>query len=263
MSTSSSVQPTSSITTSAPAPPLDDSTAFSPTSSPPLILAFLAIALFAVAMVFIFWRRIQSNRGWTLSLPNMNRPFVEPTAIIHAEVPKLWDLTSKWSFVWGQEQKGTAGLEDDVRWVNLMVCVRYFQDIVIKLRVAINHSLGFHHNKPLSVSTNDMLESPPAERNIGACQHSLNNFLNTIPNLNSLSWRNHTQSSSCRDDGEKKLVDGDEMKVLQVTVSIALPSAQFPIYIKNRNIDQCHEGMNKDRRQMIGYCIGMYEGFVA
>ncbi|KAK0480524.1 hypothetical protein IW261DRAFT_1124931 [Armillaria novae-zelandiae] len=60
---------------------------FSPGSSPPLILAFLAIGLFAAAMIAVFgWRRIQfgSTAGPRAGVDERLRHL--------GERPKLWDL---------------------------------------------------------------------------------------------------------------------------------------------------------------------------
>ena len=47
---------------------------------------------------------------------------------------------------------------------------------------------------------------------------------------------------------------------LQVAITIALPSSQYPIHIKNRNVDRRHEmGEDMGRQEMTDYCIGMYE----
>lgn len=98
--------------------------AFSPSSSPPLVLAFLAIGLFTGAMIFIFaWRRIQLNRGWRfVTAPlynNDNHSHVD----VPVDVPKLWDLKSAGSFAWGQEKR--VARFNDVRWLNLMVRIEF------------------------------------------------------------------------------------------------------------------------------------------
>ncbi|TFK73343.1 hypothetical protein BDN72DRAFT_854794 [Pluteus cervinus] len=122
---------------------------FSPTTSPPLILAFLAIGLFSVAMIAMFgWRRIQYGRGWAAHLrdddeltgfgPSGTRGtrglgrgglYGEPW---FGEKPKLWDL-------WAEKRTGlsrttvvavgadskegitTSSVRDeDIRWDNIM-----------------------------------------------------------------------------------------------------------------------------------------------
>ncbi|KAJ6495450.1 hypothetical protein C8R45DRAFT_987388 [Mycena sanguinolenta] len=63
-----------------------DGTGFSLTASPPLIIAFLAVGLFAISMVVFFgWRRMTAG----------HTPWVVPAdnALIR-EKPKLWDVWS-------------------------------------------------------------------------------------------------------------------------------------------------------------------------
>lgn len=122
---SSSSQPTTTSTSSG-------INTFSPSSSPPLILAFLAIGLFSAAMAFVFWRRIQGNRGWrltaTIPLNNIDRsPYVN-LPFSNTDVPKLWDLSNGGNLTRGSsqgEKEGEPGLFD-VIWVNLMVHIVFF-----------------------------------------------------------------------------------------------------------------------------------------
>ncbi|KAK0203565.1 hypothetical protein DFS33DRAFT_811934 [Desarmillaria ectypa] len=89
-SIASTSAPSPSSTDSNAAPPSNDSNNnnfFSPGSSPPLILAFLAIGLFAAAMIAVFgWRRIQfgSAAGPRAGVDGRLRHL--------GERPKLWDL---------------------------------------------------------------------------------------------------------------------------------------------------------------------------
>lgn len=94
------------------------------TFSSPLILAFLAIGLFSIAMTFIFWRRIQANSGWRLTASDdINRSFFD-LPIIDVDIPKLWDLSNAGSF---NREKGGVDTEADVRWANVMVYIYAFQ----------------------------------------------------------------------------------------------------------------------------------------
>ena len=107
-----------------------------------------------------------------------------------------------------------------------------------------------------------MLDSPTAGGSIEPRQHPSNNLLRRIRDLklSSLS-RNHRRSSSYADDDDTdKKSANDGVKVMQVAITIALPSLQRPIHIKNRDIDNNREvGENMDRQRMTDYCIGVYE----
>jgi hypothetical protein len=133
---SANSQPTSATSSSSQA-------TFSPSSSPPLILAFLAIGLFSAAIAFIFWRRIQGNRGgWRLTTPhNIDRSLYSNLSLVNINVPKLWDLSNGGNFTRGGqgEEEGAAGLSSDVIWVNLMVHIVLFplQDFIMKLKAIL------------------------------------------------------------------------------------------------------------------------------
>jgi len=196
---------------------------FSPSSSPPLILAFLAIGLFSTAMIFIFWRRIQVNRSWRMSAAHANRSYFE-LPIVGADIPKLWDLSNAGIFSHDRDEKGGAGSEVDVRWLKLM---------------------------PLSLSKK-VLHSAASNGSIQPRQHPLNDFLHTISNP--LSRRRASLPRHNNDDGNKANDDATQV-TMQVAITIALPSPQYPIHIRNRK----GEGKNTDRENMTDYCIGMYE----
>ncbi|KAJ7847754.1 hypothetical protein B0H14DRAFT_3675154 [Mycena olivaceomarginata] len=58
---------------------------FSLSSSPPLIIAFLAVGVFAISMVTFFgWRRMTAGRVWIVPAPTVSI----------GETPKLWDIWS-------------------------------------------------------------------------------------------------------------------------------------------------------------------------
>ncbi|KAK7462810.1 hypothetical protein VKT23_007390 [Stygiomarasmius scandens] len=101
----------SSTTSSSPSPSptntnndgngVDNNSFFTPGSSPPLILAFLAIGLFSAAMVAVFgWRRVHFGRATTpfLMMDPLGRQVGGATLngrrrpVDYGEPPKLWDL---------------------------------------------------------------------------------------------------------------------------------------------------------------------------
>ncbi|KAK7044481.1 hypothetical protein R3P38DRAFT_2879003, partial [Favolaschia claudopus] len=67
-----------------PSPNPTDAGGFTLTASPPLILAFLAVGMFAISMIVFFgWRRIAAART----------PWVPPSeAVSIGERPKIWDV---------------------------------------------------------------------------------------------------------------------------------------------------------------------------
>ncbi|KAJ7640714.1 hypothetical protein DFH06DRAFT_620405 [Mycena polygramma] len=87
---SQSSTPTTSSSTSAPPTTTTDSdssdSGFSLSASPPLILAFLAVGMFAISMVVFFgWRRMTAGR----------RVWTTPSVVVSVgEIPKLWDVWS-------------------------------------------------------------------------------------------------------------------------------------------------------------------------
>ena len=46
---------------------------------------------------------------------------------------------------------------------------------------------------------------------------------------------------------------------IRVAITIALPSPEYPIHIKNNNGQEAGENSNKDGQKMTDYCIGTYE----
>ena len=118
--------------------------------------------------------------------------------------------------------------------------------------------------QPLSVYK-EVIHSPVAD---GSTEPPpLNNnqpSTHTISNRNPLTWWNRTPQppSSSRQDGDASGDDGekesnDEM-TMRVAITIALPSAEYPTYIKNSDKRQ-EAGENMDRENMTDYCIGTYE----
>lgn len=101
---SSTVTPTETGTTSTTSAPAESTTAgtssgiFTANSSPPLIVAFLAIGLFLAAMLTIFgWRRMYFNRG----LVTMVHPLggggdlMSRREAYIGEKPELWDFWTR------------------------------------------------------------------------------------------------------------------------------------------------------------------------
>lgn len=81
-----------------------------------------------------------------------------------------------------------------------------------------------------------------------------------MSNLNPLSWWNRrtSLSSSQHDDDDNGEKESDDEVKMQVAITIALPSPEYPIYIKKSDKRQ-EAGENIDRRNMTDYCIGTYE----
>ena len=107
------------------------------------------------------------------------------------------------------------------------------------------------------------MHSPVADGSVEGPRrrHPSNNSLRMIYNLNPLSWWNRGQSSpsssSSRhngDDGEK---ESDEEVTMRIAITIALPSPEHSIYIKNTGQEAGED--NVDRQDMTDYCIGTYE----
>ena len=225
-------------------------------------------------MAFVFWRRIQGNRGWrltaTIPLNNIDHPPYPNLPFANTDVPKLWDLSNGGKFTRGSSQgkkEGEAGLS----WVNLMVHIVFFflsffllQDFIMKLKSHLWAKL--HIPQPLSVyKLEEVIHTPVSDDGSieSRRQHRLNNSLyTTISHLTPLSWRNPRQSPSRHDhnhedddDGKKESGKGVTMRV---AITIALPSPEYPVHIKNNNGQQA-ENNNMDRQNMTDYCIGTYE----
>ena len=82
-----------------------------PTASPPVILAFLAIGLFAAALIALLgYRRVTLERRWLLNQRNGGGLGADVL-----EIPRLWDLGST---------PGAVGL--DGGWEDIMVRCRVF-----------------------------------------------------------------------------------------------------------------------------------------
>ncbi|KAG8216837.1 hypothetical protein J3R82DRAFT_7097 [Butyriboletus roseoflavus] len=109
--------PTSTIVSSSSTPtsnssePTDDiSDLFSSAGSPPLIVAFLSIGLFVVAMVGVFgWKRVLRSRDDQVILPHRTHK-----SISLGERPMLWD-------VWADPKVPEKSRIEARRWENMMV----------------------------------------------------------------------------------------------------------------------------------------------
>ncbi|KAF9072423.1 hypothetical protein BDP27DRAFT_1361003 [Rhodocollybia butyracea] len=92
----------------------DSSSAFSPTSSPPLILAFLAIALLAVAILAALgWRRAYFTRYTPTGFNGPSRI----DRFSPGERPKLWDL---WTCTAVEERAVEQSAVGGIPWQNIM-----------------------------------------------------------------------------------------------------------------------------------------------
>ncbi|KAJ7185401.1 hypothetical protein C8R46DRAFT_378490 [Mycena filopes] len=100
--TSTTSSSTTGTAVPSPTPTDTDGGGFSLSASPPLILAFLAVGVFGIAMVvFCGWRRIAANRNRTWVTTRDSVSVAPPT-------PKLWD-------VWSPPQDGGVAAE----WHNI------------------------------------------------------------------------------------------------------------------------------------------------
>lgn len=113
---SNSLIPTSTLTSNS-STPTDDpndtiSDLFSSAGSPPLIVAFLAIGLFVVAMVCVFaWRRYSRSRGLG-DQPII--PIRRRKSFTLGEKPMLWD-------VWANPKVPEKSPIGATRWENITV----------------------------------------------------------------------------------------------------------------------------------------------
>jgi len=119
--------PSSTSTGSAPDPTStesDNSSGFSLKGSPPLILAFLAVGMFAIAMIVFFgWRR---RDRWA-------NPPTAPTPGVGAP-PKLWD-------VWSPHERAREG--NSAEWKNIQPLAATIWDDT-PVPVLVNHDLPDH-----------------------------------------------------------------------------------------------------------------------
>ncbi|KDR80198.1 hypothetical protein GALMADRAFT_242481 [Galerina marginata CBS 339.88] len=201
---------------------------FSPAGSPPLILAFLSIGLFAAAMIVVFgWRRIQFGRNsWTLGTqPNGEGA----TGAMLLNKPQLWDLWNKEDTSWNQvagKEKGGHGAE--LQWGNIM-----------PLTATMVTEVTGENVKPLS---------PPSLRR--DLLHPRLQLFRAWPER----WRRPKHRE------RRKSFDESPPSTLQVGVAILMPSPQYPVYVKKpTNIEHDEQGRRRERKEITDYSIGMYE----
>src|SRR6267154_3698765 len=83
---------------------------FNMNTSPPLVVAFLAIGLFTVSMAALFgWRRMGRGQLLVHRVRPLPRPGKKP--IVLGEKPALWDL-------WTRREEGAT---IDTKWENITV----------------------------------------------------------------------------------------------------------------------------------------------
>lgn len=86
---------------------------FSPSGSPPLIVAFFAVGSFIVVMIGLFgWRRLSRSRG--LDIQPVTRLDRRDKTVSLGERPMLWDV---WSDLYVRERWLTGGMA----WQHLAV----------------------------------------------------------------------------------------------------------------------------------------------
>ncbi|KAF7360588.1 hypothetical protein MVEN_00790200 [Mycena venus] len=124
----SSTSAVSSAPASSPSDPADAG-GFSLSASPPLILAFLAVGMFAISMVVFFgWRRIAAGRvAWV----------VPPDNISIGETPKLWD-------VWSPRERAQEAVTAE--WHNIQPLAATVWDHTPPLPVPVNNDTHRHHS---------------------------------------------------------------------------------------------------------------------
>jgi len=101
----------------------DSSSPQSPVGSPPLILAFLAIGVFSVAMIAVFgWRRIQSQFGGEISFWGYPEQRRSTRGIDSARLadPKFGEKPILWEVQVEHDKEG----EEHRSWDNILVCIQ-------------------------------------------------------------------------------------------------------------------------------------------
>lgn len=209
--------------------------------SPPLVLGFLAIALFTAAMGVLFgWRRIQM-RGWTIGGISAAAVLSGNVIPVVMKKPKLWDLRNG-----GQpEQGGQVSSPDprspgyaytDGRWASIM---------------------------PLSakaVSMSEIRDNPaPSLPAFGSYHLRPSQALQAEPNLfNRFLPRAWRRRSSKPNKNTPPGSPEPSMK-LQVGVAIIMPSPEFPLYAKKRTNNDTYKQEIRKRNVITDFSIGIYE----
>jgi len=229
LQTSHSADPSSTPTSSSAPDNNQPKNPFSPAGSPPLILAFLSIGLFAAAMIVVFgWRRIQFGRSsWTVGGTPGNGEGAMARILLNR--PKLWDLWNKedvsWSQVAGNEK---GGHDPKLQWANIMPLTATTVTKVITEGV-----------KPLG---------PPSLRR--DLLHPRLQLFRAWPER----WRRRKHRE------RRKPLDESPPSTLQVGVAILMPSSRYPVYVKEPTHNEySEEERRRERKEITDYSIGMYE----
>jgi hypothetical protein len=236
-----------------PPPPPNNNTdhnPFSPAGSPPLILAFLAIGLFAAAMVAVFgFRRVQLVR--TFGVRGMANSFPPEESAIPRPKPQLWEVGLQDDGSWykiagyGAEKDGQSG----GHWANMMPLAAN--------AVTTTLSQLPKDSKPSVTSTTDrQQENILDNRIIGFSRGRMNGswpHWRPVPmgRLDPQPPTTTTSSSEMQEDIEVS-------KTLQVGTIILMPSLNSPLYRKRTDRDDDKE-RKRDDCSIPDYSIGFYE----
>ncbi|EGO03852.1 hypothetical protein SERLA73DRAFT_175533 [Serpula lacrymans var. lacrymans S7.3] len=184
---SSSSSPSSSPTPSSSDTDGNNFQLFASNGSPPLIIAFLAIGLFTVALIAVFgWRRVNGGRGLVV---RQVRPARRRKEVVLGDKPELWELWTR---------RAVKGELDDsgLDWDNVM-----------PISATLHYSLSSNSIEPKD--TNDHSE-PRRRYNFATLQR----YLHTT--------RVQEPSQEEREESPPKPTMSDPW--MQVAVSIAMPS---------------------------------------
>ncbi|KAJ7902521.1 hypothetical protein B0H14DRAFT_2666487 [Mycena olivaceomarginata] len=129
-STPSSSTGTSSAASTTPTDSDPSDTGFSLSASPPLIIAFLAVGVFAISMVAFFgWRRITLGRtAWVT---------VSPDTVSIGETPTLWD-------VWSPRERPQAAVAGE--WRSIQPLAATVWDESHAMRAPATNNAPRHHS---------------------------------------------------------------------------------------------------------------------
>ncbi|KAG6915019.1 hypothetical protein DXG01_013901 [Tephrocybe rancida] len=201
--------------------PNDSPAGFSPGASPPLILAFLAIGLFALSMVGVFgWRRIQVARLELRGGTHEWNPDERLTGTVNGLGPRplLWDLwTSDEKGQYNGEKEGRAlpknfyRMEEHETW-----------DSIMPVAVTVTPPYPSGDDEVASPAP-----TPDAMRFYRWSRYS-------DPTAATTATANHTSITTGTDTKEKGTArtSGDsssnDKRRLQVAVVIAMPSQRIP-----------------------------------
>ncbi|KIM46762.1 hypothetical protein M413DRAFT_440339 [Hebeloma cylindrosporum] len=211
--------------------------------SPPLVLGFLAIAIFTAAMVVVFgWRRIQM-RGWTIGGISAAEVLSGNVIPVVMKKPKLWDLRNggqpehwQWGEVAIPDPRGPGYAYTDGQWASIM---------------------------PLSakaVSVSEIRDKPPPSlpafgsyhlRHSQAPQGEPNLFNRFLPRA--WRWR------SSKPNKNTPPGSAEPSTRLQVGVAIIMPSPEFPLYVKKRTNNDTYKQEIRKRNVITDFSIGIYE----